>query len=188
MKKIIIGLAGKMASGKGRIGSYLVEKFEADRIRSSDPLRQVLDMYCVPQSRENLSSLSTFLRTTYGENTIAKAMGRLLTDSPKRIAIFDGMRRRIDVSHFRQFDNFYLIYVDATPKLRYERTVSRNENVGDADLTREQFDARDMLEPEQEVEQLKDYADFVVDNNVNSIEHLDKQVEEILKKVFKEDS
>ncbi|MEK7619441.1 MAG: hypothetical protein AAB416_04395 [Patescibacteria group bacterium] len=187
MKKIIVGLAGKMASGKGRIGSYLVEKYDADRIRSSDPLRRVLDMFGVPQSRENLSSLSTFLRTTYGENTLAKSMARLLSESPKRISIFDGMRRRIDVSHFRQFDNFYLIYVDAKPEVRYDRTVTRNENVGDADLTREQFDARDILEPEQEVEQLKDYADFVVENNLNSVEHLDTQVEEILKKILKAD-
>lgn len=184
MEKVFIGLAGKLASGKGRVSGYLIEKHDADRIRSSDPLRQVLDLFAIPQSRDNLSVLSTFLRVTYGEGTIAKAMGNMLSRSPKQVAIFDGMRRMIDVEHFRTFDNFVLVYVDASADVRYDRYIKRNENPGDAEMTREDFDKRDNAEPEQEIEGLREFADFVIDNNTNVIEHLDNQIEELFKKVI----
>lgn len=184
MHKVFIGLAGKLASGKGRVSGHLIEKYDADRIRSSDPLRQTLDLFGVPQSRDNLSSLSTFLRATYGEDTIAKAMGNMLSKSPKNVAIFDGMRRMVDMQHFRTFDNFTLIYVDASADVRYDRYIKRNENPGDAEMTREDFDKRDAAEPEQEIEGLKEHADFVIDNNINSIEHLDLQIDEVLKKIL----
>lgn len=185
MEKVFIGLAGKLASGKGRVSGYLIETHDAYRLRSSDPLRQTLDLFGVPQSRDNLSTLSTFLRSTYGEDTICNAMARLLTMSEKPVAIFDGMRRLMDEKIFRKFDNFYLVYVDASPDVRYARYIIRNENPGDAEMTREDFDKRDNAEPEQEIEKLREYADFVIDNNVNEIEHLDLQIDDVFTKIMK---
>lgn len=185
MPKVLIGLAGKMASGKGRFGSYLVDTYDADRIRSSDPLRKVLDIFGVPQSRENLSALSTFIRSTYGEDTIVKAMENLLLASPKEIAIWDGMRRRIDEQYFRKFSNFYLVYIHSTPDVRYARYISRNENPGDGEMTREEFDKRDMAETEEEIEQLKNHADFVIHNETNMIEDLDRQIEDVIGQIMK---
>lgn len=183
MNKVVIGLAGKLASGKGRVSGYLIEKHDAYRLRSSDPLRQTLDLFGVPQSRDNLSKLSTFLRSQYGENTMATAMMRMLSASEKPVAIFDGMRRSVDEETFRALSHFYLVYVDASAVVRYDRYIKRNENPGDAEMTREEFDIRDSAEPEREIELLKAKADFVIDNNTNSIEHLDVQIEEIFKKL-----
>ena len=185
MDKIFIGLAGKLASGKGRMSSHLIEKYDAFRLRSSDPLRQTLDLFGVPQSRDNLGALSTFLRSTYGENTICNAMARMLTATESPVAIFDGMRRLMDVSIFRQFPRFYLIYVDASSEVRYDRYIKRNENPGDVEMSREDFDMRDDAEPEQELELLKAHADFVIDNNTNSIEHLDTQIDTVLSTILK---
>lgn len=185
MKRLIIGLAGRLASGKGRVGSILVERHQAHRIRSSDPLRATLDQYGVSQSRDNLSALSTFLRTTYGEETIASSMWKLITASPARIAIFDGMRRKVDVEYFRKFDNFYLIFMDTDVAIRYQRYITRNENPGDKNMTYEEFLKRDNLEPEQEIELLKEYADFVI-NNSGTLEHLDHEIARVLHTIMKE--
>ena len=174
-----------MASGKGRVGAYLSQNYDIERMRSSDPLRRVLDIFQIPQSRENLSALSTFLRETYGKDVLSKAMSHFLLASPKPIALFDGMRLMVDVEHFRQFDNFHLLYVDATPDIRYQRYIARNEIPGDAQMTREEFDFRDNQEPEREIESLKQIADFVFDNSTNNPEDLDRQVDECMKRVMK---
>lgn len=184
MGKVYVGLAGKLASGKGRVSGFLIERHDAYRVRSSDPLRQTLDLFGVPQSRDNLSKLSTFLRSAYGEDTICNAMARMLSASGKLVAIFDGMRRLADEARFRTIENFFLVYVDASQDVRYDRYIKRNENLGDSDMTREQFNARDTAEPEQEIEKLRNCADFVIDNNINSIEHLDKQIEDIFTKII----
>ncbi len=186
MPKIFIGLAGKLASGKGRVSGYVIDKHNGFRLRSSDPLRQTLDLFGVPQSRDNLSKLSTFVRSAYGEDTIANAMMQMLSATEKPIAIFDGMRRCIDEERFRTLPNFFLVYVDASPDIRYDRYIKRNENPGDAEMSREEFNARDTAEPEQEIDKLKSRADFVIDNTTNSIEHLDGQIEEMFSKIIPE--
>ncbi len=166
MDKVIIGVAGRMASGKGTVAKHVLQHYpSAKRFRSSDALRMMLDLYQVPQTRENLHLLSTFLRQTYGEDTIARGLVRAIKQSDAPIAVFDGIRREVDIQSFRQFPSFYFIYVDVDARVRYERYISRNENVGDAELSYEEFIERDNAEPEQQVEQLRAYADLIIDNN-----------------------
>lgn len=182
--KKIIGLAGRIASGKETAGRYLIKKTKADKVRFSDPLRQTLDLFGVPQSRENMQALSTFLRQTYDEEAIAKAIFKLATTSPAPVSIIDGVRRFADIKIFADLDNFYLIYIDTKQKTRYERMVARKENPGEAEMAFAEFQKKDNAESEQQIEGLKKDADFVIDNNGN-LEELYKQLEEILKKVKK---
>jgi uridine kinase len=165
MKKIVIGLAGRLASGKGTVARHLVDTYQADKTRSSDPLRATLDIYSIPQTRENLDALSTFLRTTYNENVIAQAVKRYLAQSPAAIVIFDGMRRLVDVEAIRFFEHSFFIFVHTDQNVRYTRSVGRNENIGDDTMTFDKFVVNDSYEPEQQIEALKEYADIVLDNN-----------------------
>ncbi len=165
MPKVIIGVAGRMASGKGTVAKYILEHFSATRHGSSAPLRQVLDIFDVPQSRDNLRDLSHFLRETYGENTIANAVLKACQESTADIAIFDGMRRLIDIETFKMLPNFTFIFVDVDQHIRWKRCVLRNENAGDAEMTFEQFQKADSAEPEQQIDELKPYADILINNN-----------------------
>lgn len=168
-----------MASGKGSVSKYIVENYGAERHRSSDPLRAIVDMLGIPQSRLNLSDLSTFLRETYGEHVIAQAMMKLLSESKTPIAIFDGMRRLIDIQTFRPLKNFTFIFVDCDEKIRYQRYVSRNENAGDAEMSWDDFKMRDSAETECEIEELKTYADVVIDNS-GTYEHLVSETKRVI--------
>lgn len=164
-KKIVVGVAGKLASGKGTVTGYIVEQYAAEKTRSSDPLRATLDIFDIPQSRENLDSLSTFLRATYGEDTIARAVARVLRQSNASVAIFDGMRRLVDIEAIRSFEHSLFIYVEADQKIRYDRCRQRNENVGDDTMSFEVFQQKDNEEPQQQIEALREYADIVIDNS-----------------------
>lgn len=178
-KKVVIGVAGKLASGKGTITKYIAEHYDAQKTRSSDPLRQTLVLFDVEQSRENLDKLSTFLRQTYGEKTIAAAVARVLRESPAKVIIFDGMRRLVDVETLRSFEHSLFIYVHVAREIRYERCKSRNENVGDDSMTYEEFCEKDDEEPEQQIEALREYADIVIDNGAGMNELMNQIKEKI---------
>lgn len=179
MSQVIIGIAGKMASGKGRISEYLLNQYDVDKAKTSHFLRQVLDIFGIPQSRENLHHLSTFLRKTYGEDTLARALVRYAKQATKLIILIDGIRRATDIKNLKELPNFYLIYVDVEQKIRYQRYIQRNENPGDAEMTFEIFQREDAAEPEQQIESLKEHAKFILDNN-GTTENLDVQIEKML--------
>lgn len=180
IKKMVIGITGKLASGKGTITKHIVEHYDAQKTRSSDPLRQTLVLFEIDQSRENLEKLSTFVRHTYGENTIARAVARVLRQSTARIAIFDGMRRLIDVETLRSFEHSLFIYVDVDRDIRYQRCKTRNENIGDAEMLYEKFCEKDDEEPEQQIEALREYADIVIDNGAGMNELMNQIKEKIV--------
>lgn len=183
--KIIIGLSGRIASGKETAGKWLMKKTRADKVRFSDPLRQTLDLFSIPQSRENMQSLSTFLRQTYDEECIAKAIFKITMQSPSPVSIIDGVRRMADIKTFCDLDNFYLIFINTEQKIRYERMVARGENPGETEMTYDDFLQKDDAESEQQIEGLKKDANFIIDNN-GSLDELEKQLEDVLEKIKKE--
>lgn len=179
----MIGIVGRLASGKGRMTAAILKKYDAEQVRFSDSLRFVLDMYAVPQSRDNIDALSTFLRSTYGEDVLARAVEKKALASQKEIVIIDGVRRKVDYAQLGKHGHFVLVYIDVKPEIRYERSKSRNENEGDADLTYEQFLADDSGEPQQQIESLKEHAHFIIDNN-GTAEEFDWQIEAVLAKAL----
>jgi len=177
--RALIGITGRLASGKGRMTKEILRQFDAEQVRFSDSLRAVLDMYGVPQSRDNIDALSTFLRRTYGENVLARAVENRALQSNRDIAIIDGVRRAVDMETLSRHPHFKLVYIDVKPEIRYERSKSRNENVGDADLSYDEFLRMDSAEPQQQIESLKSIADFVIDNN-GTVEQFDAQIKDVI--------
>ncbi|MBI4272252.1 AAA family ATPase [Candidatus Uhrbacteria bacterium] len=181
--RVLIGITGRLASGKGRMTSEILKRYDADYVKFSDSLRHVLDAYSIPQSRDNIDSLSTFLRKTYGEDVLARAVEKKALISNREIVIIDGVRRKVDFERLGMHRHFVLVYIDVKPEIRYARSKSRNENVGDADLTYEEFLSRDSGEPQQQIESLKSVAHYVIENN-SSIEEFDRQIDDVLKKAL----
>lgn len=180
--QVIIGITGKMASGKGRVGEYLVNSYNVDTVKTSYFFREVLNLFDIPESRENLQKLSTFMRTTYGENILARALVKYAQKMEKPIIIVDGVRRYTDIENLKKLPNFFLVYVHTDQDIRYKRYTQRNENPGDGKMSFEIFLKEDSAEPEQQIESLREHADFVFNNN-GTPEQLDAQIKETLKKV-----
>ena len=74
MKKIILGFSGLMASGKGTAAKYVQEAYGASTYRFSTMLRNTLDRFYLPHTRDNLINISEVLRQTFGEDMMAKTM------------------------------------------------------------------------------------------------------------------
>lgn len=179
MNKIILGLAGEMASGKGTVAQYLIQKDNSSSHRFSTMLRDVLTRLHLEHSRENLQHLSTMVRKTYGEDTLARVMAEDVKKDEAQIVVVDGVRRLDDIVYLKELEGFKLIYIDADIRKRYERIIARNENIDDQGKTFEQFEEESKDESEVQIAILKNYADIIIDNNAD-IEHLHTQIDELL--------
>jgi dephospho-CoA kinase len=179
--KIILGLCGKIASGKGTVVKYLEKKYSAASYRFSTPLRDVLKRLYLETSRENMQSASQTLRETFGQNLLAKVITEDVKNDQNRIIIVDGVRRPADIEYLAKLPEFKLVYITANIKIRYERIIRRNENEDDKTKTFEQFVKDNQAEAELLIHEIGQTTDFKIDNN-GGFEELYAQVDKIIEK------
>jgi len=179
MQKIIIGLAGEMACGKGTVAKYIENKYNASSYRFSTMLRDVLKRLYIEEKRENIQILSTVLRQNYGENLFAKVMAEDVKKDSNEVIVIDGIRRLSDIEHLKKISEFKLIYVDADIKKCYERIIRRGENIDDNEKTFKEFEEEHLQESESQIKDLKNCADQVVDNN-RDYEYLYDQIDKVV--------
>jgi len=180
MAKLILGLAGEMVSGKGTIAKHVVKEHNGGAHRFSTILRDVLDRLYLEQSRDNIQTLSTVLRKSFGEDMMAKIMYHDAQKDEHDIVIVDGVRRMADIAYLKELPHFKLIYVEADMEIRYKRIVSRGENTDDAKKSFSEFEKAHQDESESQIRDLKNYANYVIDNN-GTFPELYKQIEDIIK-------
>ena len=135
-------------------------------------------------NRENRAKLSMHLRKGFGEDIFSKIMLAEAKKSDNELVVVDGVRRSFDIVHMETEEHFFFVYVEASPETRYERLTKRRQNTDDATKTQAQFEKDALLETETQIRDLKERADFVV-NNDGTLEELQKQIDEIVAKVRK---
>jgi dephospho-CoA kinase len=138
----------------------------------------------MPICRENLQTISTALRQTFGEDLLAKAIAKDAQSLDSDVVVIDGVRRMTDIGHLIKLDHFVLVSIDADPKTRYERLILRNENEDDKSKTFQGFLDDHKIETEITIPEVMGYAKEKIDNN-GSAEDLYKQIDEIIKKYTK---
>ncbi len=127
--------------------------------------------------RVTMQSLSTALRSIFAENILERAIiarsSKQSSGSP--VAVIEGIRRLVDIGTILAEPNFRLVYLECNPEIAYRRTVVRNENPGDAEMTYAEFLMRREAEAEAQIRMLKPYAHLVIDNS-GEISHLQSQL------------
>ncbi len=179
MAKIILGLVGPIASGKGTVKKYIEDQYQAKDCRFSTILRDVLTRIETPINRENLQKVSTVLRQTFGEDLLARVIVGDAKNLEAEIVVIDGVRRLADIKYLKDMSNFYLVAIDALPKIRYERLVSRRENEGDEDKSYEQFLADHEAEADREVPIVMKETNLTIDNSFG-LDSLYSQVDKVV--------
>ena len=180
--KIILGLVGPIASGKGAFCQYFKSRHQAEILRFSTVLRDVLDRFYIEQSRENMQALSSALRQIFGDDLLAKTMADDVAKSPAKIIVLDGIRRLPDIKYLKESPNFHLVEITADQQVRFERIISRKENTDDAKKTFAEFQNDEKQEAELQIKEVAQAAKFHILNN-GTIENLHDQIDIILKKL-----
>ena len=182
--KIIIALASHIGAGKGVVGDYIIKKYKADRKKFSDCLGDIADRCYLEKNRTNLQGISTALRGFYGEDFLSNILLQDISKSKSKIVIIDGVRRKGDINKFINLPNFYLIFIDANLKLRYQRLLQRLEKPDEKNKSFKEFKIDNNNEAGKQIDALKPLSNFVIKNN-KDLAYLYNQVDNILNKVKK---
>lgn len=185
MKKIIIGLTGQIACGKGVVKKYLISTNNASDYRFSTILRDAMDRLSIETSRENIQKFSTLMRQNFGEDLLAKAIAKDAKDNQSPFIVIDGIRRMADIKYLKELPEFRLISIFADKNIRLQRVIERNENPGDDKKTMEEFEKEESAETEIEIPQTMDRADYKIVNN-GTWEELHSQIDAIIEKIKNE--
>jgi len=182
MPKLIIGLVGKIASGKGTVASYLTEKYQAEVFGFSTPLRDILKRLYQEASRPNMASLSSNLRELFGQDLLSRTVTQDLQLAKSDIAVLDGIRRLPDIEGAKKLPNFKLVQVITDEKKRYERLIKRHQNPDDATKTFANFLADEQKEADKGIPEIMKLAEYTI-NNDGDLGSLYTQIEELLTKL-----
>lgn len=182
--RIIIGIAGEIASGKDTVSRYYEKKYGASMYRFSDVLRDILKRLHLEENRKNLAKASLMLRETFGEDVFARSVAEEIEKDGNSFIVIDGVRRSSDVKSIQGLVGFTLLYINADPKRRHERMNSRNQNADDTTKTFDEFLRDSELESETEIRKLAEEADWIIDNN-GTLDELYAHADEFLMKLRK---
>lgn len=176
---MLIGLTGKNGAGKGEIARFFVESgYEYHSL--SDILREELVARSQQVTREALIGIGNELRANYGAGVLAeRTMAKFGADAH---AVIDSIRNPFEVEALRRCKNFFLLSIEADPKIRFERANKRNRegeaSTYEAFLAMEAREAQSLDPTTQQLNRTAKMADAVVYNN-GTIEELYEQVRQV---------
>ncbi len=187
--KLVLGLTGPNASGKGEICNYLIKKGFVS-MSLSDILRKEAKRRKMLPARNNLIFLGNFLRAKYGGNILAKRLSKkILKQVHSDKIVVDSIRTIGEIEEFEKIfgDRFILIHITAPLRLRYKFIKKRNR-VGDPRsymefLSTEKKECSKSI-VKQQIHKCKQKANFFVSNN-STLSVLRTKIDKILNKINK---
>ena len=185
-KKIVIGLAGSIASGKDTVADYLVKQYGGQSVSFSQPLRDILTRVFTTINRVNMSKLAQFLVDNYGSDVLSKTIAEEIKLSDKKIFILPNIRRDSDYYCMESEPTFKFVLVGVNTDIKtcYDSLTKRTQNADDQSKTWEQFQKDLQLSTEVEIAGLVKKASHQLDNN-GTFEELYKQIDLLLKELQK---
>ncbi len=175
----VIGLVGRIGSGKTVVSKHLQEKYGGREYRFSQILEDILKRLHLPADRSNLQKLGACLRRDFGDDVISRVMRKDIENSKSKLLIVDGIRYASEVEMIRSFKKNVLIFITASPDIRYARCVERGKR-GEDNLTYKEFLRNERAETERWINSLSNISDYIVDNN-STKEDLINQINRIMR-------
>ncbi len=181
---MIIGLTGKIASGKETLKDFFIKR-GFDYFTLSDILKEELEKKRIPVTRNNLQDYGDKLRKEHG----AGILMRIFLDKTNidKNYIIDGIRNPGEVLELRKY-NSILIAVDASQRLRFQRLIKRakpsDPKTWDEFLKIDERDFHDEKNPfGQQNKKCMEMADYIIIND-GSLENLMKKIQGVWNKII----
>lgn len=182
---MILGLVGPKLSGKGTIGAYLQQHYQAAIFTMSGVIADIEKRLYLPHTRANLISIANGLRSTLGEDIFARTLKQDIEHASASLIVVDGIRMPTEVDIFSTLPDFHLLFVDAPIEQRYTRATQRGEKIEETHLTFDQFAAEEHAATETQIQSLRNRAEQVIEN-AQSLDALHAAVEHALQQLKKE--
>lgn len=178
---MIIGLTGKNGCGKGVVADFL-QTMGYHFYSLSDVIRDEITARGEKITRELLIKTANELRTTHGPSILAERV--LAKLDPEKNYIVDSIRNPFEVEALRRRKDFYLLMIDADPKIRFERLKTRAREKDPTDyeafVKLEAAEAGSNDPNSQQLNRTCELADAVVENN-GTLEELYEDIRHVLR-------
>lgn len=179
IEKAVLGLIGTIASGKGTVARYLVEKYGFKRIIMGNLVRALARKLKLKPTRENLHNLQAKYRARYPHYFINKVIEKIKSSKWERWVV-DGIRHPDQAELLKKTFNAKLIFIDAPVVLRWKRAKKRHRQKEAKENLKEFIKVEKKEEKVFNFNKTKKFADFKVINNKDKKE-LFKKIEKILR-------
>lgn len=175
---LVIGLSGRIGSGKGTVSEYLQEKYGAKDLVFSDILKDILNRLDIPVTRYSLQQLGRSLRDGLGADVLVKAMKGDIAKSKAKVLLIDGVRYLNEARLVKSFPKYTLIFIDAPLEVRYNRVVKRGTR-GEASMSFSDFKRKDNAPTEAEITEVQEFSDSLI-SNTGTIKELQSTIDELM--------
>jgi len=179
----IISTAGMPGCGKGEFAEYLKKKGIISFVMR-EIVQKEMEKKGIEVNNKNLRDYATGLRKKNGMDIVAKMCLPFIKNLVKKhkIILIDGIRGYEEVKFFKKelSEDFVLIAIFASPKIRFERLKTRGENWDMKNW--KEFEWRNNIELSWGLGNAIALADYMIDNS-GSLEDLHKNIDELMRKI-----
>ncbi len=183
---MIIGLTGTIGSGKGIIADFLKEQGFI-YLSLSNVVRETAKERSIEITRKNLQDLGNELREKEGGGVLANFIINKIKNQEYDKVVIDGIRNPFEVEVLKNLKNFFLVSIDSSQKIRFNRVNKRNRP-SDPNTWEEflEIDDRDKgigeIETGQNVGKCMELADFSFVND-GSLEDFQNKIKRSLEEI-----
>jgi len=183
-KPLVIGVTGMPGAGKDTVRD-IVREYGYPVIVMGDEVRAEATRRGVKLTSENLGKIMLQIRAEEGPDAIAKRCIRKIRGLDVNVIVIDGLRSPHEVESFRrEFPNFRVIAIHASPRTRFKRLLKRGRSDDPKDW--ETFCARDRRELSVGIGEVIAMADYMIINE-GSIERLRREVKKVVERVIRDE-
>lgn len=168
MARLVLGVTGEKAGGKETF-SKILQTFISPRsfalVRSSDVLRETLNLWNLPKTRRNLQEMAIAMNTHFGDQTLSNIVKSRIESTDADVVVFDGVRWPGDLEVVRSFPTNLIVYVTASVNSRYERSKARGEKSDERYSSLDKFVEEETISTETYIPTIGKTADIVIEND-----------------------
>lgn len=183
---IVIGITGTIGAGKGTVVEYLKKKgFKHYWARGF--IVTEIEKRGMPVNRDSMRMVANDFRTTHGSSYIIESLYTQACQDGGN-AVIESIRAIGEARAMKSKPGFYLLAVDADPKIRYERILSRASATDAVSFEKFLSDEQEEINPNDPTKQdllgCIALADYQLTNN-GTLEELQRQIDDVLEKITK---
>ncbi len=183
---IIIGITGTLGAGKGTVVDYLTKEKKFAHFSVRDFIARELHRKNMPVNRDTLTAMANNLRALNSPSFIIEKLYEE-AQALQQDCVIESIRTPGEIRALRDKDNFFLLAVDADPRIRYNRIKKRNSETDQVSystfIMNEQREMHSEDPNKQNLSECIRMADYVIHND-KSIEDLHQKTEQFFSQVI----
>ena len=173
----VIGIFGLIGSGKDTVAEYLEEKYGFYHVSYGTIVRELSKQLGRTLERDDLIKKQREYVQRYGQNYFGRLAVQKIRDSNEQFCVLSGIRRPQDIEEPRKAfgEDFLLVFIDASPRIRFERMHARMRE-GDPETLEEFLRQEEEEKKAFGFDQVMRYVKFKIKNE-GSLEELHRNVD-----------